>query len=81
MFKAEDTNPGKLNFVWWHPVAGLIFKGSGAKWYVWPRQRCKDKEEKGENIKFINIRYRSNAVVHGNNCQRKIKINSLGIHI
>jgi len=36
MFKAGETNPRKLNFVWWHPEAGLIFKGPGTKWYVGP---------------------------------------------
>ena len=111
LFKAGDTNPRKLNFVLWHPIAGLIFnplntnlnpiyhllalvgahhvfhvsrvrvKGPGVKWYVWPGQRCKDKEKKGENIKFINIRYRNNAVVHDNNCKWKNKINNLRIHI
>jgi hypothetical protein len=45
MFKAGDTNPRKLNFVCWHSMAGLIFKGPGAKWYMGTRQRCKDKED------------------------------------
>jgi len=45
MFKAGDTNPRKINFVCWHLVAGLIFKGPSAKWYVGPGQRRKDKED------------------------------------